>query len=144
MTAVAEQVAHLLGGQEVAVLDAVDPDHPGADPTAGGLALRLVVVGQPGAAEFGRIGGGDLAGQVFVPRPGRELLQRHRHTPQGRSRAASGHPDPSVKEVCSEGGGAEKGAGSGWAGMESEAGESRGWKGKDEREEMGWPLEDIP
>jgi hypothetical protein len=93
MTAFAEQAAHLLGGHHVAVLDAVDPDQPGADPAPRGLALRLVVVDQPYAAELGRIGGGDLAGQVLIPRPGRELLQRHRHTHQGRDRAASGHPD---------------------------------------------------
>ena len=93
MTAVAEQVLHLLGGHHVAVLDTVDPDQPGADPAPRGLALRLVVVDQPYAAELGRIGGGDLAGQVLIPRPGRELLQRHRHTHQGRDRAASGHPD---------------------------------------------------
>jgi hypothetical protein len=80
MTAVAEQVAHLLSGHHVAVLDAVEPDRAGADPAARGLALRLVVVDQPGAAELSRIGG-PWRVRYSYPDPAASLLQRHRHTP---------------------------------------------------------------
>jgi hypothetical protein len=56
---------------------------PGADPAAWCFALCGVVVGQGRGAELGRVHGRDLPGQVFIPRPCRELVDRHRHTPEG-------------------------------------------------------------
>ena len=129
VAAVPEQVLHLLVGDDVSVPKAVDAHEPRPDPTARRLALRGVVVSQRHRPELGRIGSRDLAGQVLVPRPGRELLQRHRHTPQGRSAAASGHPDSSVKEVCL----GRKGE-AGWSGDGAPAGEEGGcgigWAGR--------------
>ena len=139
VTAVAEEVLHLLDGDVVAVLEAVESAEPGADPPAGRFALGGVVVRQRSPAELGRVRGRDLASQVLIARPGGELLQRHRHIPQGRNDGASGHPGSSVKEVCLGEGGVEEGRGE-----EARARRWAGGGGEGERGELGWPLEDIP
>ena len=75
-----EQGLHLLGGDHVAGRQPVDAGQPGADPAAGCLALGGVVVGEAGVAFLGRVQRRDLPGQVVIPRPGGQLVQRHRHT----------------------------------------------------------------
>ena len=106
----------------VAGLQAVDPNEPGADPAPGRLALRRVVVGQGSGALLRRVERGDLPGQVLVPRPRRELVERHGHIPNGRATIASGHGDDAVDE---------RGVWSGWR----RGGEEGG--GEEEEEEEG-------
>lgn len=74
-----EQEPHLLGGDRVAGVHALDAGHPGADPHAGGLALLRVVRRQPGVALLGGVHRSHLPGQVLVPVPGGQLVQTH-HT----------------------------------------------------------------
>ena len=75
-----EQGVHLIGRDDVTGRQALHPGHPGPDPLPGGLAA-LGVVGREtcAATQLGRVVGGDLAGQVVVPAPGRQLVQGH-HT----------------------------------------------------------------
>ena len=102
--ACAEQVAHLLGGDLVALVEPVDARHPGPDPRARRLALGRVVRREAGVALLGRVLGCDLAGQVVVPAPGRQLVDRHGHTPEGARRRPGGRwsrrPLPGMQEVC--------------------------------------------
>ncbi len=74
-----EQEPHLLGGDHVAGVQALDAGHPGADPHARGLALLRVVGRQPGVALLGGVHRSHLPGQVLVPVPGGQLVQTH-HT----------------------------------------------------------------
>ncbi len=75
----AEQEPHLLGGDGVPGVQALDAGHPGADPHARGLALLRVVGRQPGVALLGGVHRSHLPGQVLVPVPGGQLVQTH-HT----------------------------------------------------------------
>ena len=75
----AEQEPHLLGGDRVAGVQALDASHPGADPHARGLALLRVVGRQPRVALLGGVHRSHLPGQVLVPVPGGQLVQTH-HT----------------------------------------------------------------
>ena len=84
----AEEARHVLGRDDIAGLQAVDPGHPGADPGSGGLALLGVVARQPGVALLRGVVRGHLAGQVVIPRSGGELVQTHGHGHQGHSGAA--------------------------------------------------------
>jgi hypothetical protein len=84
----AEQELHLLLGDDVAVGE-VETDDAAAEPAARRLALLLVVGGQPDLASLGPVVGRDLPGQVRVPAPGGELVQRH-HTPQSRGKEGCG------------------------------------------------------
>ena len=77
--ALGEQGRHLLGGHLLPGLQ-VDVGQGGAEPHPGGLATLGVVVGQAGVPAVGRIQHGDLPGQVGIPVPGGQLVDRH-HTP---------------------------------------------------------------
>ena len=76
-----EQGPHLLRGHHVAGVEAVDTGHPRADPDPGGFAAFGVVGRQSEMALLGGVQGGDLPGQVVIPRPGGELVDAHRHNP---------------------------------------------------------------
>jgi hypothetical protein len=78
--ALTEQCLHLLGRHVRSGVDPGQAGEPGTDPHPGGLALLRVVVAQAGVALVGRVRRRDLPGQVGVPVPGGELVQRH-HTP---------------------------------------------------------------
>jgi hypothetical protein len=94
-----EQELHLLLGDDAAVGE-VEAGDAVAEPAARGLALLLVVRSEPDLAALGPVVHSDLPGQVRVPAPGGELVQRH-HTPQSRGREvvdSAGHP---VHQVCS-------------------------------------------
>ena len=111
-------------------LQAVDPDEPGADPAPGRLALRRVVVGQRSAPLLRRVERSDLPGQVLVPRPRRELVQRHgtSQTAGERSRVATGG---AVDERGVSGEGEGRGEGRGARGEGRGArGEGRGARGE--------------
>src|SRR5690606_4767520 len=84
----AEQVEHVRLGDHVPSGDAVQAGQAGADPPARRLALLGVVRRQRGMAAFGRVLDGDLPGQVRVPRPGRQLVDRQRHAPYAANGAA--------------------------------------------------------
>ena len=91
-----EQRQHLLRGHHVPGIEAVDAGHPGTHPDTGDLAALGVVAGQPDVALVGGVQGSDLPGQVVIARPGRQLVDRHRHAnqwrndpPQGSLRACS-------------------------------------------------------
>ena len=75
------QRLHLLRRHHIAGVQAVDPGHAGADPAARHFAFGGVVRRQPDMALVGGVQRGDLPGQVVVPRPRRQLVDRHRHTP---------------------------------------------------------------
>lgn len=102
MTAVAEQVLHLLGGHHVAVLDTVDPDQAGADPAPRGLALRLVVVHQPGVAELGRVAAATCRVRYSYPDPAASFFNVIVTPIKAGTGSRVATPDSSVKEVCSE------------------------------------------
>ena len=63
----AEQVLHLLCGDLVAGVQALDASHAGAQPHPGRLAALGVVGRQPDVALLGGVLHGDLPGQVVVP-----------------------------------------------------------------------------
>ncbi len=75
----AEQVAHLVGGDLVPRRQAVEAGKTRADPLARLLALGRVVRGEAGVPLLGDVLGRDLAGQVVVPAPRRQLVDRHGH-----------------------------------------------------------------
>jgi hypothetical protein len=75
-----EERLHLLGRDDVTSVQTVDPGQPGTDPDTGRLTLCGVVACQACVAALGRIQRRDLPGQVVVPRPCRQLMDRHRHT----------------------------------------------------------------
>ena len=77
--ALGEQGRHLLGGHLLPGLQ-VHVGQGRAEPHAGGLPTLGVVVGQGGVPAVGRIQHGDLPGQVRIPIPGGQLVERH-HTP---------------------------------------------------------------
>jgi hypothetical protein len=77
-----EQGPHLFGGHPIAGVQTVQTGHAGADPPARGFALVGVVGRQRRAGVLGRVLTRDLPGQVLIPRPGRDLVQRHRHNNQ--------------------------------------------------------------
>ena len=74
-----EQGRHLVCGHVLAGVQ-VDVGQGGAEPPAGGLPALAVVVRQPGVPAVGGIHRGDLPGQVRVPVPGGQLVERH-HSP---------------------------------------------------------------
>ena len=80
MHAGAEQGPHLLRGDRIPSVEAVDAGQAGADPGSRSLSAFGVVGGQPDMTLFGGIQRRDLPGQIVVPRPGAELVDTHRHT----------------------------------------------------------------
>src|SRR6478735_5172286 len=81
--ALPEQVQHLLLGDRTAGAQRVQAPTP---PLPGRLSLRGVVVAQRAVAAFRAVRCRDLPGQVGVPVPRRQLVQRHRHTADTSSR----------------------------------------------------------
>ena len=75
----AEQVLHVIGGDDVAGVQALDALHTGSDPHAGGLALLGVVAREPDVTLVSGVHRCDLAGQVVVPRSRSQLVEAHRH-----------------------------------------------------------------
>jgi hypothetical protein len=91
-----EQQLHLLSA-DLAPRGETDPGRAAAVPVTRRLALGAVVVGQGAVAPAGRIHGGDLAGQVLITRPRRQLLHPDRHhfsshLPEARDTRLRGHP----------------------------------------------------
>jgi hypothetical protein len=76
-----EQGPHLLRGHHIAGVELVDPGQSGAHPDPWGFAAFGVVGRQSEMALLGGVQGGDLPGQVVVPRPGGELVDAHSHIP---------------------------------------------------------------
>lgn len=58
----------------------VDASRAGTDPDARCLTFGGVVAREPGVALVGDVLRGDLAGQIVVSAPGRQLVDGHRHT----------------------------------------------------------------
>ena len=75
-----EQRPHLLGGHHVPGGQAVDAGQPGSHPHPGGFAALGVVGRQRHPGVLGRVMPRHLPGQVVIPGPRRDLVQRHRHT----------------------------------------------------------------
>ncbi|WP_345528295.1 helix-turn-helix domain-containing protein [Nocardioides endophyticus] len=116
------------------------PTKPDRIPSPGCLALRGVVVRELHPAQLRGVCDRDLPGQLLVPRPGRQLLQGHRHAPQGRRGPASGHRRSRMKEVCGE---AKGGCGGRATGERKRGGrvEGRERRERRERRKLRWPLE---
>ena len=68
MQTAAEQRSHLLRGHRVPDAQAVDPIHAVTDPHPRRFTPFGVVRRQPGMTFLGRIQGGDLPGQIVIPR----------------------------------------------------------------------------
>ena len=77
-----KQSAHLLRRHRIADIQTVDTCHAGTDPHSRRLAPLGVIRRQAGMTLLGRIQGSDLPGQIVITRPGGELMQTHRHTPE--------------------------------------------------------------
>ena len=92
MTPLAEQLPHLRFGDHVARRD-LERRESGPQPAAGCLALLVVVLAEAPDAGLGAVMGRDLAGQVRVPVPGRELVQPH-HEHGGARADLPGQGDP--------------------------------------------------
>jgi hypothetical protein len=82
-----EESPHLLGGDSVPGVQAIDADHAGTDPRSGAFSAFGVIGVEPDMTLIGGIQGRDLPGQVVVPRPGAELVDAHRHNHQKAIRA---------------------------------------------------------
>ncbi|MCW2675464.1 MAG: hypothetical protein JWR70_504 [Modestobacter sp.] len=94
VVAAAEQRQHLpLGHRITGARAAGQRRQPGAQPHAGRFAALLVVGAQRSPAAGGDISGGHLPGQVGVPRPGRQLVQRHHRRPPPASPGLAGRPE---------------------------------------------------
>jgi hypothetical protein len=87
-----EQSTHVLGGDLVTAVDALQADQAGPEPPAGSLALLGVVGVQPDVTLVGRVQGSNLPRQVRVPIAGSQLVERH-HT-------AKHTTTPVVQKVC--------------------------------------------
>jgi hypothetical protein len=76
----------LLGGDNVARVQALNATHAGADPHAGRLASLRVVGRQSGVALLGGVHRRHLPGQVLIPVPSGDLVQAHHAALTGQSR----------------------------------------------------------
>jgi hypothetical protein len=76
----AEQGPHLLRGDRILSVEAVEAGQARSDPRPRSLSPFGVVGGQPEMTLFGGIQRGNLPSQIVVPRPGAELVDAHRHT----------------------------------------------------------------
>jgi hypothetical protein len=81
MQAGAEQSPHLLRGDRIPSVEAVDAGQARSDPGSRSLSAFGVVRGQPDMTFLGGIQRRYLPGQIVVPRPGAELVDAHRHNP---------------------------------------------------------------
>ena len=82
----AEQSPHLLPSHRIAGVQAIDARQASADPYPRALAPLGVVGSQPDVTLRGGIQRRHLPRQVVVPRPGGQLVDAHRHSPQRRQR----------------------------------------------------------
>ena len=89
-----EQSPHLLASHRIPGVQAVDARQARADPHPRALATFGVVGGQPDVTLRGGIQRRHLPRQIVVPRPGSELMNAHRHSPQRRQRRCRRSHDP--------------------------------------------------
>src|SRR5215218_10058209 len=81
MAALGEQQPHLIAGDGITDLEAVDTCKAAADPATRRLTSSLVVAGQIRPAPMRCVMGGHLTDQIVIAMTGRQLVQAHRHNP---------------------------------------------------------------